>query len=108
MNMKKIKGKYEYPADLKKEHVTGAFGGINPTGEFLLCFYDEEQTLPQGYEIQVDDQGQVASENTTPNEVSMNRRVVSRFVMSLETAKMLKMWLNQTLDGETGEESLRS
>ena len=96
--MKTIKGKYIKKDDMKEYFATGAFGGPNPHGMFVVNFYNENYNLPDEYSLDVDDQGKVLSEATSVNnEKPLERAFVCRLIMSNESAKSLAEWILSNL-----------
>ena len=44
-----IKGKIVFPNGFDEKHVSGAFGGFTPSGDFVVNFFSEYPCLPNEY-----------------------------------------------------------
>lgn len=93
---KEIKGNFVYPNGFDEKHVSGAFGGFTPKGDFVINFFNEYPILPDSYRIQLDDQDKVTSDSLSygDNSILYNRKVVSSVVMNKDTLNDLIFWLN--------------
>lgn len=90
-----IKGKVIFPESHEVEFVNGAFGGINNHGEIVIHFFKDLKANAESVSI-------IFEEGQTPKEqlVKTNdfiRNVKSSIIMTLETAKSVSRWLDNTI-----------
>lgn len=91
---KEIKGDIIYSNNSKElKSVTGAFGSIDPVGNFVISFYNEHITMPNQYKVTIEDELST-EEFINPNGSSnFTREVISTIVMNKKTAIAFKNWL---------------
>jgi hypothetical protein len=91
----KINVEYSSSSDLDTYLVTGAYGGIIPTGQaFNLNFYVERPKVPKGAEIELRPDGAVTTEKQIPAISIQERKVVFSGVMDYGTLKIISAWMN--------------
>lgn len=91
-----IKGRIVFPNGFDEKHVSGAFGGFTPSGDFVINFFSEYPCLPNKYSFIVDENGNtkdlVFSYDVEPK---LERKIVSSVVMNKESLKSLINWLDE-------------
>lgn len=95
----KIKGNFEYGENYDMKFVNGIFGGTTVNNqEVILNFYFENIALPESYELETDEDGNILKTDFFTNEDGMNRKVEAGVIMNLDTAKSLYEWLGSTIN----------
>ncbi|SFJ25798.1 hypothetical protein SAMN02910355_1831 [Terrisporobacter glycolicus] len=95
----KIKGNFEYGENYDMKFVNGIFGGTTVNNqEVILNFYFENIALPESYELEIDEDGNILKTDFFTNEDGMNRKVEAGVIMNLDTAKSLYEWLGSTIN----------
>lgn len=91
-----IKGRVVFPNGFDEKHVSGAFGGFTPSGDFVINFFDEYPCLPNEYSIAMDENGNAKNLNFTykDNEPQLERKIVSSVIMNKDSLKSLINWLD--------------
>lgn len=77
-------------------HVDGAYGGLTGHGFIHAAVYSERPTIPQVTEAEFVEGGTL-TEHPVEKKDGMVREVEADLVMSLETAKALREWLDDKI-----------
>jgi hypothetical protein len=75
----------------------GAYGGATPRGNIQFSFYNERNAIPQEAEIELIG-GEVSSERITRTRGGMVREVEVNVVLSLQSAREFKDWLEKRIE----------
>ncbi|MBF0496869.1 MAG: hypothetical protein HQK58_09910 [Deltaproteobacteria bacterium] len=92
-----IKGSY-----YRVVHVDGVMGGITPRGDMIhLALWNERWPIPQQMAYRLDQDGQIGSELTDERITrdAIVREVEIGMLLSRETAKRIRDWLDQQIQG---------
>lgn len=90
-NQKKIKSMFLYPENYRIENISGAFGGFNASGDYLINFYFEYPELPRSSDIYIEENG-IRNEAYPPSD-AVTRVVKCGVSMNLQTMINIRDWL---------------
>jgi len=103
-----IKFDYIFEDDYKPEYVSGAHGGTTPRGDVVLNFYFERHGLPfkENFKIKEDGTLEEKSSHREPakNDPTLIRQVMSGVIMSQQTAREIRDFLNYQLGSDDKNE----
>jgi hypothetical protein len=95
----KVRFVYKKPEEYQTHFANGAYGAINPRGDFEFHFFFEHRDMPEEEVMNVEE-GKLKPEerNLTPTEITVIRDFKVGIIMTLEQAEILGKWLLKTLD----------
>lgn len=106
---KKIQFKYKFDDNYNPNYVTGALGGITPSGDIVASFFFERQSIPKKETYEITEEGSLNPEpiERYPEDQSFTaiRFIETGIIMNLDTAKKVRAWLDKNI---TSLESLNS
>lgn len=95
----KINGSFEYGKNYDMKFVNGIFGGTTINNqEIIVNFYFENIALPTSYELNIDDDDNIAETKFLTDGHDVSRKVETGVIMNLDTAKALYEWLESTIN----------
>ena len=95
---KEVSFRYVFPGDLRDLYVNGAWGGITPRGELYLHLYSERQPVPKTTVHEIASDGSLGAETGRETGGDVVRIVQTSVVMKVETARLLRDWLDERID----------
>lgn len=96
--MNKLAGIYNYKDDYELKYVNGAMGGTNGAGEIYINFYLEHANAPDGFSVELDENGKYKSEQPSESVTAVKREIVAGLVMNLATAEAIISWIQTNID----------
>lgn len=101
--MSKIDVKYIFKEDYNPIYTTGAFGGINPTGEIVINFYLERAAIPREQQEElVVVSGKILKVIDQKEQEKINSKFVrvieNGVILSLSSAVDLHNWLGNQIN----------
>jgi len=97
--VKKVRFHYIKSNHFRVIHVDGAHGGITPTGMIQVAFHNDRSPIPQQVVSTVHENGtlgrEIAEERVSRDGVV--REVEVEAIMSLDTARALRKWLDEKI-----------
>lgn len=75
--------------------ITGAWGGVSPSGELQIAFYWDRRVLPKSYTDQGGGEGKFVTRHPEGKEPSIERIVETMIVIRPDVALGLGEWLTQ-------------
>jgi hypothetical protein len=93
--MKKLKLKYSKSPNYNTNFVSGAQGGIAPNGLLNIHFFIEKNSIPSGYDVEIDEKGKVIKE--TNDKPTFEREILTGIVLDINTAKAINTWLTDRI-----------
>jgi hypothetical protein len=97
----KVKFKYIFPEDYTPLAMSGVIGGVSPAGDVVASFFFERNALPNEEEFTLNADGTIgkATKSDPPDyQTTIIRSVQSGVIMRLETAEILKTWLEEKIE----------
>jgi hypothetical protein len=78
-------------------HVDGVHGGVRPSADSVhIAFFNERNAIPKAEEHQVEG-GKLGEQTLREGRVAIVREVEFDAILSIETAKSLRNWLDQKI-----------
>lgn len=100
--MPKLKMETTFSPDFVPLYVNGAIGGINVKGEIVINFFAELNRIPKDQWYELDAEGRVVNPEVQPGQTSgdptVERRIQSGIIMSVDTAIQVHKWLGQNIE----------
>ena len=79
-------------------HADGAYGGVTPTLDIYMALYSQHNATPEGTTLRFDHAAKTAREEIHKPRHQWVREIESEVIMSRDTARSLRDWLNGRLD----------
>jgi len=98
-NVRKIPFSYQKTDGYRTVTVSGAIGSSTPNGDIFMAVYTDRPHIPQASYISVDSDGKVLGKEELQISVGLVREVEVGLIMNIETAKKVREWLGQHIDG---------
>lgn len=100
--------KYKFSDDYNPKYINGAVGGATSHGEIVANFFLERNPLPVKETYSINDSERAEKSNVEPNDLNKSaiRFIDTGIIMSLDTAKLVRDWLDRNI--KTLEENLNS
>jgi hypothetical protein len=98
-----IKFKYFFEKDYNPVYANGVFGGIAPSGELVIHFFQERQGLPTAQYYALFPNGNLGEEvKREPEDQPFKyvRMVTTGVTLSEKTARVLFEWLKDQMDSK--------
>ena len=92
-----IKGEYKYADDFKSNYSNGVVGGFRSQDELVINFYKETVTLPQIFELNIDELSKTVKESGARTS-QITRTIVTQICMNKDSAVKLRDWLNDNIN----------
>jgi hypothetical protein len=88
---------YIKTAGYRSYYVDGIFGGVTPTLMIYMELFLQRQVTPQIIEHEVGPEGRLGKELKRVGKQGIVREIEAGIVMNLETAKILRNWLDDRI-----------
>ena len=99
-----VKFRYEKSPAYQEARVDGLFGGITPKGEVHVYLYTEVLPMPTSIEHRLEQSGRLGSELARDIDRGIVRFVHAGITLDVETARSLRNWLDDKLEGVDDEQ----
>ncbi|MDP3104310.1 MAG: hypothetical protein Q8M95_06855 [Candidatus Methanoperedens sp.] len=93
----KVRFVYKKPEEYQTHFANGAYGAINPRGDFEFHFFFEHRDMPEE-EIMSVEEGKLMPEEQNLTNVTIMRDFKVGIIMMPEQAENLGKWLLNTID----------
>ena len=104
MSLDKFTIKYIIPDDLRDLHVDGSYVSYTPDKKINLHFFSERRPIPQTTVHAMDENGILLKNPETTLGCDIVRSIQTSVAMDLQTAKIVKDLLNDTINNlEAGD-----
>jgi len=107
----KITFKYIFEQDYNPVFITGAHGGVIPSGEIAINFYLERHALPKEETQRIEKDGKLGEViHPVPEDLneSMVRIIKNGIIMTIPNAKVIHKWLGERIQEAENLQSLKT
>lgn len=101
MSNNELRAKYIFNEDFEPDYITGAFGGILPSGDLSIEFYLERTPIPYETIQSLTEEGKIDGDlivtSPDPTDFKIRRTIKSGVIMNPTTAYNIYKWLKTKL-----------